>query len=434
MNRTIAFVRILPALVMVLRGFAYSAASPFHCDVGEEVARLATKAATLRLHRTAALHSIVRRYYNARSCRPEPSFGNMSGYLQDLDERQRTALEQFREAVADVRRPQDTDANLLRWLRAREFDLDRAEQMFRQHLEWRKQYNVDTLLTDYKVPKVLPQADIYRHCMYLLELQEKIKKDKSRELGREIETQYVIMDYEGFSVRQLYSWQVLNLLTDLLKMYETNFPESLEKAFVINVPSFFPILWKIMRPLLTQRTVDKVGIYGKDGWKAAIAECMDLSKLPAHWGGTLKGPDGDPRCPHLVCPGGEVPDEYRDDLASKRLYGREGVQHFSVDRRGRFEMPVTVDQPGSRIRWTFQTAKGDLAFGVRYQPPSSGGVEEQVLEVHRIPSCSLVPEHGSHVCTKRGTYVLQFDNSFSWMSSKDVAYEIQIVPPPPPAS
>ncbi|KAL1435891.1 hypothetical protein MTO96_010661 [Rhipicephalus appendiculatus] len=384
----------------------------------------------------------------------------MSGYLQDLDERQRTVLEQFREAVADVRRPEHTDANLLRWLRAREFDLDRAEQMYRQHLQWRQQnhavifggkgkgYSMQcegTLRCKKGHPvwlinigsvdikgflQVLPQADIYRHCMYLLELQEKIKKETSQKLGREIESQYVIMDYDGFSVRQLYSWQVLNLLTDLLKMYEANFPESLEKAFVINVPSFFPVLWKIMRPLLTQRNG------GQDGWKAAIAECMDLSKLPAQWGGTLKGPDGDPRCPHLVCPGGEVPDEYRDELASKKLYGREGVQHFTVERRGRFEMPVTVDQPDSRIRWTFQTAKGDLGFGVRYQPPStsSGGVEEQLLEVHRVPSCSLVPEHGSHVCTKRGTYVLQFDNSFSWMSSKDVAYEIQIVPPPPPAS
>ncbi|KAL3204571.1 hypothetical protein MRX96_011571 [Rhipicephalus microplus] len=166
----------------------------------------------------------------------------MSGYLQDLDERQQTVLERFRDAVADVRRPEHTDANLLRWLRARDFDLDRAEQMYRQHLRWRQQNHVDTLLTDYEASKVIrdhfpggildcskkgnpvwlvnigsvdikgflqvqPPTEIHRHCMYLLELQEKIKKDSSRKLGKEIETQYVIMDYEGFSVRQLYSWQ-----------------------------------------------------------------------------------------------------------------------------------------------------------------------------------------------------------------------------------
>lgn len=224
----------------------------------------------------------------------------MSGYLPDLDERQRIALEQFREAVQDVRQPVHTDANLLRWLRAREFDVTRAEHMFRQHLRWRQQRNVDKLLTDYvhDVPKVmrdhfpggildccpkgnpvwlinigsvdikgylqvLPKADVYRHCMYLLEKQEKIKRDTSSKLGREIETQYVIMDFENFSLRQVYSWQVLNLLVGLLKMYEANFPESLEKAFVINVPSFFPTLWKMVRPLLTERTVSKVAIYGK---------------------------------------------------------------------------------------------------------------------------------------------------------------------------
>lgn len=41
----------------------------------------------------------------------------MSGYLGNLSARQQTALDKFREAVADVKRPSDTDATLLRWLR-----------------------------------------------------------------------------------------------------------------------------------------------------------------------------------------------------------------------------------------------------------------------------------------------------------------------------
>lgn len=391
----------------------------------------------------------------------------MSGYLHDLDQRQRSALAKFRDAVSDVRGPENTDAYYLRWLRARDFDVTRAENMFRLHLRWRQQHNVDSLLTEYQVPKVMREhfpggilecnpkghpvwlvnvgsvdikgflqvlspADIRQHCMYILELQEKMKRETSRKLGQEIETQYIIVDLEGFSVRQLYSWQVIELLTDLLKKYEANYPESLEKGFVINAPNFFPVLWKIVRPFLSQRTVDKVAIYAKDGWKEDFAEIMDLDKLPAHWGGFLKGPDGDPRCPHLVCPGGDVPDEYRKDLASRSLWRREGIQQLSIDRRGLFELAVQVEQAGARLIWAFQTAKGDLAFGLRFRPSADSGAgveDEQLLEVDRVPSCSLIPEHGSHICTRPGTYLLQFDNSFSWLSGKLVAYEVQIVPP-----
>lgn len=168
---------------------------------------------------------------------------------------------------------------------------------------------------------------------------------------------------------------------------------------------------------------------------------MDASRLPEYWGGTLTGPDGDPRCPHLVCPGGEVPDEFRDEfrdsLASKRLWGREGVQQRSVERRGRFELPVRVEEAGSRLRWAFQTAKGDLGFGVRFEPfpgDPDGDAHEQLLEIHRVPPCSLLPDENSHVCARPGTYVLQFDNSFSWVIGKDVAYEVHVESPPPPES
>ncbi|XP_049527585.1 protein real-time-like [Dermacentor silvarum] len=91
--------------------------------------------------------------------------------------------------------------------------------MFRQHLRWRQQFDVDSLLTEYQVPKVMREhfpggildcnpkghpvwiinvgsvdikgflqvlapAEICRHCVYLLELQEKIKRDASRKVTK----------------------------------------------------------------------------------------------------------------------------------------------------------------------------------------------------------------------------------------------------------
>ncbi|KAL3204578.1 hypothetical protein MRX96_011577 [Rhipicephalus microplus] len=78
----------------------------------------------------------------------------MSGYLGDLSMRQQATLDKFREAVADVRKTSHTDAFLLRWLRAREFDVTKAERMYRHDLEWRKDNGFDELVNSYEPPAV----------------------------------------------------------------------------------------------------------------------------------------------------------------------------------------------------------------------------------------------------------------------------------------
>ncbi|GBL99742.1 hypothetical protein AVEN_126969-1, partial [Araneus ventricosus] len=42
----------------------------------------------------------------------------------------------------------------LRFLRARSYNLDAAEDMLTKHLHWRKTSQVDNVLTEYKVPEV----------------------------------------------------------------------------------------------------------------------------------------------------------------------------------------------------------------------------------------------------------------------------------------
>ena len=46
-------------------------------------------------------------------------------------------------------------------------------------------------------------------------------------------------------------------------IYESNYPETLKKAYIVNAPSFFPLCWKILRPLLSDCTASKVEIFGK---------------------------------------------------------------------------------------------------------------------------------------------------------------------------
>nr|XP_037280614.1 SEC14-like protein 2 [Rhipicephalus microplus] len=352
---------------------------------------------------------------------------------EQLSACERAALDQFRAAVADLSPPCREDWYLLKWLRARKFDLDDAMKMLREHIAWRKKYQVDTFLDDYKVPEAglleaASRSDFIRHLIYILETQEELKRRISLQNGgRRVETMYVVIDMEGFSFWQLSSIEVVSTITEAVRIYEANYPEILEVAYVINAPSLFPMLWNIVKPLLSPRTISKVNIFGKDGWKDVLAARFDVESLPAHWGGRLRGPDGDARCRHLICPGGPVPEKYR-----RKWCGTEGTRSCTVGAGCCWSLPVSVDHAGSELRWKFNTASGDVAFSVRFRPfrnTADGEKETRDLVVaKRLPSSNSEPHRGRLCCNEPGTYELVFDNSFSWLTRKELSYSVELLP------
>uniref|UniRef100_A0A6M2CRY3 Putative phosphatidylinositol transfer protein sec14 fat body overexpressed n=1 Tax=Rhipicephalus microplus TaxID=6941 RepID=A0A6M2CRY3_RHIMP len=381
----------------------------------------------------------------------------MSGYLGSLSDRQQAALDQFRKAVEGVRRATDTDAFLLRWLRARDFDVTKAEKIYRQHLEWRKENGVDDMLHSYEAPEIVKEnfpgillesskdgrpvwlapfgldvhaflvaatpAAVRRHLAYLMELSEHAKKDSSKKLGKEIHSHYFVADLDNLGLRQIYSWQVLKAAGYTLRIMEDQYPESIEKFIVINTPSFFPLLWKFLRTIMTQRTADKFEVYGKDdGWKERLRDLMDADIFPVHYGGNMVGPDGDTKCTHKVNYGGRF-EEGLSPGSYESVFEEKGVQQKTIGRRERWELPVDVAEAGAHVTWRFQTAAGDLAFGLR----SPCG--EVLIPQQRLEACSLVPQEGAWQCDTPGTYVLEFDNTYSWLTPKTLACVVNVHSP-----
>lgn len=390
--------------------------------------------------------------------------GGAAGQLSDIE---RAALDKLRQALADVATPSKEDWYLLKWLRARKFKPGDAEKMLREHVAWREKYNVDSILQDYEEPTVfreywpggivqcspddrpvfispagqsdlkgyleaLPRAETVRRCVYDLELLQDLNRRISLKKGRQIDTVYGVADMDGFSFWQLSSVEVVSTLIEAVRMFEDNYPEILEELFVINAPSLFPMLWNIIKPLLTQRTIDKIHIFGKEGWRELFAERWDPERLPAHWGGRLVGPDGDGRCTHLVRPGGVVPDEYRRQSAASA-----GDKRCTVPAGCVWTLEVPVTRAGSELRWRFNTTNGDVAFAVRYRRGPGCGVKagkngeaRDVVALQRLPFSRHEPHNGSFPCHEAGTYEFVFDNSFSWLTSKEVTYNVQLLPPP----
>lgn len=407
----------------------------------------------------------------------------MSGHLGDLSSKQETALEEFRKAVGDILQADQDDRYLLRWLRARDFNVNKAERMLREHLQWRQEFGADTLLHGPEAPEVLrkyypggmtghdrdgcpvwlipfgncdlkgmlmstTKEEMMAYVIRSFEFIEEDLKAQSIKLGKAVETQTYIFDFGDFSVRSIASRAVLDFLTGLMSAFESNYPERLKKAFVINAPRIFPVFWRLVRPFLSEATAQKLHLFGCDGWKDALLAEIDADQLPKHWGGTLTDPDGNPRCPSIVIDGGRVPPEYyrsfsKMEAASASLTGLEedspGTLRKSavVDRQGFLDVPVRVDKAGTLLTWELHSE--DVRFGIFYQDdvvhkelPCSigdGGEVTEVIKPFRIKGRGKVAEEGAVTCTRPGLYVLKFDNTFSWLTSKTVSYSVRLTAP-----
>ena len=54
----------------------------------------------------------------------------------------------------------------------------------------------------------------------------------------------------------------------------------------------------IVKPLLSQVTLDKIKVFGTDQneWQSALLQDIDADQLPACYDGTMTDPDGNPMC------------------------------------------------------------------------------------------------------------------------------------------
>ncbi|KAG6376972.1 CRAL-TRIO domain-containing protein [Boletus reticuloceps] len=104
----------------------------------------------------------------------------------------------------------------------------------------------------------------------------------SRAAGRRIEQSLVIVDLKGFGLSQF--WQVKSLVQISFQISQDYYPEMMGQLAIINAPSSFTFIWSAVKPWLSKETVDKVDILGKD-YKDVLLQLVDVDNLPAGLGG-----------------------------------------------------------------------------------------------------------------------------------------------------
>ncbi|CCE87015.1 Piso0_005547 [Millerozyma farinosa CBS 7064] len=250
----------------------------------------------------------------------EPS--DQTGYTSNITDTQKKALETLREELkAAGYEERLDDASLLRFLRARKFDVAKAKEMFVQCEKWRKDFGTNTILKDFHyeekpiVAKYYPQyyhkIDKEGRPVYIEELgkvnlnemlkittQERMLKNLvweyesfvtyrlpacSRLKGHLVETSCTIMDLKGISISSAY--QVVGYVREASNIGQNYYPERMGKFYLINAPFGFSTAFKLFKPFLDPVTVSKIFILGSSYQKELLKQ-IPAENLPKKFGGS----------------------------------------------------------------------------------------------------------------------------------------------------
>jgi hypothetical protein len=199
----------------------------------------------------------------------------------------------------------DPDVLILRWLRARKWDVDAAVQQLIDTLKWRREWGVDELIA--KGENALDIEELMSEKTYFMgrdkegrpinyihvkdhinnqfpvEATEKLGV-LSVETGRKLlgdghETGTVVMDMSGFGMHNM-DYQLVKFFIHLL---ENHYPESLGLALVVHAPLIFHSCWIVIKHWLDPVVEAKIHFLRHD---EDLLNYIDPSNLPRRLNGT----------------------------------------------------------------------------------------------------------------------------------------------------
>ncbi|XP_054708659.1 SEC14-like protein 2 [Uloborus diversus] len=354
------------------------------------------------------------------------------------------------------------DYLFLRFLRARDHNLNKAEDMLRNHIQWREKNDIDDIEM-FKPPEVakyfplnllgydktgspvryLPfgnmdakgllksakKHDCVKSVVQKLEMDSIRMKEISKKTGKLVDQWIYIFDFENYTFAKATHKPTLQMLAYLMMTYESHYPERLKLAFVINASVYFTLIFSVVKPLFTGATLNKIKIFGKDGWQDELRKYISDDVLPVALGGNRIDPDGDPRCSTTVNQGGPVPPSYYFRSSTRRLCYQPGVKKLHVSRMSKVNVVLHVDEPGSLIEWEFETENRDIGFGLYFKEIDKIQEKPRELIPKQRVEAHVACETGMYQCENPGTYILMFDNSYSWLQQKEIFCRAVVVRP-----
>ncbi|KAL4467417.1 hypothetical protein ABPG72_011015 [Tetrahymena utriculariae] len=182
---------------------------------------------------------------------------------------------QNREKISDPK-------HLLRQLKARDFNIEKTIQMWRNWILWRKQYDIDnigleTIESEMKTGKAFwhkydkqgnpccvvriknhiaaetTHDKVIKFMIYLMEVGIKMSEKSGTE------KMCVIWDREGFSSKN-FDFQFISLMKSLVAMFQDNYAERLAQVYILYPSFLMRQAFNIFRPMMAEKVRNKIQI------------------------------------------------------------------------------------------------------------------------------------------------------------------------------
>uniref|UniRef100_A0A5S6QP25 CRAL-TRIO domain-containing protein n=1 Tax=Trichuris muris TaxID=70415 RepID=A0A5S6QP25_TRIMR len=434
------------------------------------------KRVSSRKHRLSSLRSPAE--IDAKDKLESDYIQRFLGQLSALEESRLVELRSSLVSASTGKIP--NDAHLLRFLRASDFDVDRGHEMVVKSMMWRKQHDVDRILSTYNTPTVFTEffpgfwhnydlegRPLYILCLGQLDLkglfrsvgEKGIEKhvlsfceeglwrteEATKMFGKPISAWTLLVDLDGLSIRHIWRPAIRTLLS-IIEIVQENYPETMGSMLIVRAPRVFPILWTLVSPFISEKTASKFMIYGGSDYANCLCQYVEEKWIPDFLGGA---------CPVNKPGGGVIPKSlYQPEHSTALGHGLEQVYSTAHLYKGYpFEVFVPVIEPGSVLTWDFDVTKGTCSFCILVterildfdssNPSASGGghstpfsrssaglisigavTPNQPILADRslvlgVDVFVVSTEHcdegdsvqGSHVCAKKGTYILQWKST-----------------------
>ncbi|XP_071691804.1 phosphatidylinositol/phosphatidylcholine transfer protein SFH12-like [Rutidosis leptorrhynchoides] len=298
---------------------------------------------------------------------------------------------------------------LLRFLKARKFDIEKTKQMWADMLQWRKEFGADTIMEDFEfkekenvikyyphghhgvdkegrpvyierlglvdATKLLQATTLERYIKYHVMEFERTFSDKfpacSIAAKKHVDQSTAILDVQGVGISSM-NKAAREVIQSLQSIDGNNYPETLYRMYIINAGSGFRMLWNTVKSFLDPKTTAKIHVLGNK-YQSKLLEVIDASELPEFLGGTCsctneggcissdKGPWQDLDIMKMVHDGAhicskiEVPEEKiisEDESANKKKTSFELDDESPKKERDHIEPkqlpPVDEDDPDNK--------------------------------------------------------------------------------------